>query len=94
MALGKAVVTTTVGAGGIDAVPGQHLLVEDDPRRMAEVIAGLLEDAERREAIGSEARKLVRAKYTWEKATAPLLDVVARVAGRRACETGSERGDE
>ena len=31
MAMGKAMVSTTLGAEGIDAVPGRDILIEDQP---------------------------------------------------------------
>src|SRR5690606_14407203 len=38
MAMGKAVVSTTLGAEGIEAVPGRDLLVEDQPAAFADAV--------------------------------------------------------
>ena len=44
MAMGKAIVSTTLGAEGIEAVPGRDLLVEDQPAAFADAVNRLLAD--------------------------------------------------
>ncbi len=39
MAMGKAIVSTTLGAEGIEAVPGRDILVEDQPAAFADAVA-------------------------------------------------------
>ena len=39
MAMGKAIVSTTLGAEGIEAVPGRDLLVEDQPAAFADAVS-------------------------------------------------------
>ncbi|MGH8276869.1 MAG: glycosyltransferase, partial [Steroidobacteraceae bacterium] len=41
-ALGAPVVSTTIGAEGIEGVPGEHLLVADEPRQFARSVLELL----------------------------------------------------
>jgi polysaccharide biosynthesis protein PslH len=65
MAHGKPVVSTTVGAEGLEAEPGRHLLIADQPRDFAEACLLLLRNQRRREDLASEAYKLVRTKYQW-----------------------------
>lgn len=67
MALGKPVVTTSLGAGGIKGREGEHFLVADKPEEMAEKIANLLESKNRRGSIGRRARALIEEKYTWKR---------------------------
>ena len=38
MAMGKAIVSTTLGAEGIEAVPGRDLLIEDEPAAFADAV--------------------------------------------------------
>ena len=59
MAMGKAVVSTTVGAEGLPVVSGEHLLIADEPVSFAKAIVRLLRDRHHRERIGSAARALV-----------------------------------
>ena len=66
MAMGKAIVSTRVGCEGIEVTNGQNILIEDDPTRFAEHVVRLIRDAEFREVLGSEARRLAEARYSWE----------------------------
>jgi glycosyltransferase involved in cell wall biosynthesis len=65
LAMGKAVVSTTVGAEGLALVPGEHLLVADEPASFARAVVSLLRDAGRRHALGAAGRQLVAEKYGW-----------------------------
>ncbi len=55
MAMGKAVVSTTVGAEGLPVVGGEHLLLADEPRGFARAVVRLLRDVER--AARSSSRR-------------------------------------
>lgn len=79
MALARPVVTTSLGAEGIDAEDGTHLLVADDSKLFAKTVVELLEDPDRREKIGAAARQLVEATYRWER-IAPILKHTVREA--------------
>jgi glycosyltransferase involved in cell wall biosynthesis len=67
LAMGKAVVSTSVGAEGLPLTPGQHFLQADGPDEFAGAVLSLLEDAPRRRAIGEAGRRLVEARYSWEQ---------------------------
>ncbi len=76
MALGKLVITTPVGAGGIpDAENKKHLIVvgHQHPDEMAETIRRFLNDEKARSEIGKEARQLILKSYTWDGAEEILL---------------------
>lgn len=60
MAAAVPVVTTTVGAEGIRAVPGRDLLVADDPDGFARGIATLLEDDRMAASIGMAGAEAVQ----------------------------------
>lgn len=66
-ALGKAVVSTTVGAEGLEVVPGQHLLIADDPPSFAAAVVRVLQDADLRERLGRAGRELVEQRYDWRQ---------------------------
>lgn len=72
MAMGRPVVASPQAAEGIDAVPGEHLLVPQDIAREAEAILGLLADPARAAALGQAARRRVEARYDWAETLAPL----------------------
>ena len=63
MALGKAVITTAVGAEGIDAIAGENILIADSPKEFALAIDDLMQNPDKVEKLGKNARALVEAKY-------------------------------
>ncbi len=56
-------VTTTAGLEGIDATPGEHLLVGDTPEAFAEAVLRLLADRKLAEDLATAGRRLVEARY-------------------------------
>ena len=73
MSQGKAVVTTTVGAQGIGAVDGRHLLIADTPERFATQIRRCVDDPAFRQAVGANARQFIADNYGIEPLTRQLL---------------------
>jgi glycosyltransferase involved in cell wall biosynthesis len=65
LAMGKAVVSTTVGAEGLPLVPGEHFLGADDPDLFARAVVSLVRDPARRRALGAAGRRLVEQRYSW-----------------------------
>ncbi len=63
LASGTPVVTTSIGNEGINAVPGEHLLVGDTPEIFAHHVVRLLRDKALRERLGKKGRELFDAKY-------------------------------
>lgn len=59
MALGRAVVSTTIGAEGINFTEGQNMLVADDARTFSLKVATTLITEGRAEEIGKEARQFI-----------------------------------
>lgn len=81
LAMGKPVVTTSVGCEGLDVVAGQHLLVSDDPTEFARLVAGLLNDSTWRRELGASGRKLVEDRYSWEHSARALTGLCEKIAG-------------
>jgi len=65
-AAGVPVVSTTIGAEGLPARHGEHLLIADQPAEFARAVAGLLESEELRRRLGAAGRALYEAEFTWE----------------------------
>jgi hypothetical protein len=65
-ALGRPVVSTTLGAEGLEIEPGRHLLTADTPETMAEACAELLDEPDRAAAIAAEAAAFARARHSPE----------------------------
>jgi glycosyltransferase involved in cell wall biosynthesis len=67
MAMGKAIVSTSVGCEGIEVTHGDNILIADTPSSFAESIACILTDPDLRCRLGAHARKTASEKYTWER---------------------------
>ena len=65
-AAGKAIVSTRLGAEGLDFVDGQEILLADDPVSFAGCVVTLLRDPSRRRAMGEAACRRVRLQYSCE----------------------------
>jgi glycosyltransferase involved in cell wall biosynthesis len=72
MAMGKAIVSTTLGAEGIESVPGRDLLIEDQPAAFADAVNRLLAAPREAARIGQAARQLAEARYSWSGAARAL----------------------
>jgi polysaccharide biosynthesis protein PslH len=67
-AAGLPVISTTIGAEGLDAVPGEHLLLADSPVAFAEAITLVLNDFQRADYLGRRGRAFYEANFTWPSA--------------------------
>lgn len=65
-ALGKAVVSTTIGCEGLAARDGENLLVRDDPRAFAAAVEQVLADGALRARLGAAGRATVERHYDWD----------------------------
>lgn len=65
MAMGKTVVSTTIGAEGIEYINNSNILIEDDPKLFAKKVVELYQDKDLRRRIGGNAIHLVQNVYDW-----------------------------
>jgi glycosyltransferase involved in cell wall biosynthesis len=72
MAMAKPVVSTSIGAEGIDAEPGRHLLLADDREAFAAAVGRVLDDPRLGARLGTQGRALVEERFSWEAAARPL----------------------
>ncbi len=75
MAMGKAVVSTSAGAEGLDIRPGHDVEIADGVEEFTRRTVDLLGDAARRRCLGDNARQTVMTRYTWPQ-IAVRLDAV------------------
>jgi glycosyltransferase involved in cell wall biosynthesis len=66
LAMGKTVLSTSIGAEGLDLVNGEHLLIRDDPETFARTAVDLLLHPEEQAHLGGQGREKVLADYTWD----------------------------
>jgi glycosyltransferase involved in cell wall biosynthesis len=74
LALGVPVVSTTLGAEGLDLVPGREIVLADAPEAFAESVVRLLTDRATRDAMGRAGRGAVARAYDWTGIEARLGD--------------------
>ena len=77
LARGLPVVASPEGAEGLDAVPGEHLLVATDAESMAEAVCRLMEDDGLWRILSENGRALVRSRFLAEAAYQPLDEVLS-----------------
>jgi glycosyltransferase involved in cell wall biosynthesis len=78
-AMGQAVVSTSVGCEGLQAIDGENILIRDTPSEFADAVVAVLGDAALRTRLGAAARATVEATYTWRRIGASLRDAYQRV---------------
>jgi sugar transferase (PEP-CTERM/EpsH1 system associated) len=83
LAMGKAVVSTTVGAEGLPLTPGNHFLQEDDPAGFAGAVVSLLRDPGRRASLGLAGRRLVETRYSWAQVAGQFEALYEEVLGKQ-----------
>jgi glycosyltransferase involved in cell wall biosynthesis len=83
-AAGTPVVSTSLGAQGLDCVDETHLLIADDPRRCADAISRLLASPQDRLRIGSAGRRLFEERYTWTAAWRTLDSIFGNSLDRES----------
>jgi len=78
LARGVPVVSTTVGAEGLDVIPGRHLLVADRPAGFAEAVLRLLRDPDLGRRLATAGRRLAETRYHWRRVYAALDEIYRR----------------
>ena len=64
-AMGKAVVSTSVGCEGLEASDGQNILIRDTPESFAQGVLSVLKDEGLRRHLSDNARKTAVSVYDW-----------------------------
>ncbi len=65
LALGRPVVSTTIGAEGLDLIDGLHLRLADGAEALAEAIVALLRNPDELAALAQHGRERVTERYAW-----------------------------
>lgn len=83
MACRRPVVCSPGAAQGVDATPGEHLLVAESPQQWVDHLTKLFGDPAMRNRLGDAARRRVEQRYSWESCLRPLVDLLQeRVASK------------
>jgi glycosyltransferase involved in cell wall biosynthesis len=88
-AMAKPIVSTTLGAEGLDLCHGCEILLEDRPRAFAEAVALLLTDRAHAASLGNAARLVVERQYSIPALRQQLRHLLAALQSSPAAATGS-----
>jgi glycosyltransferase involved in cell wall biosynthesis len=66
MAMKIPIISTTIGAEGLEAVDGDHLLLRDDPQSFAEATLELMDHSTLKKQLAESAYQFVREEYDWK----------------------------
>jgi glycosyltransferase involved in cell wall biosynthesis len=80
MALGRPIVSTTLGCEGLNVTDGDNIMISDSPREFAERVIQLLTDKGLRERIARNARRLVETHYDWAVISRKLMKVYHNIS--------------
>src|SRR5258705_2332698 len=64
-AMGKAVVSTSIGCEGLDAVDGENILIRDAPDAIADALLEVLRDGRLRAHLERNGRRTATETYSW-----------------------------
>jgi glycosyltransferase involved in cell wall biosynthesis len=78
-AMARPVVSTSLGAEGLESIAGRHLLIADDPDQFAAAVLRVLNEPELAAQLGAAGRALVSESYSWQ-GTAEFLAAFFRQA--------------
>jgi glycosyltransferase involved in cell wall biosynthesis len=84
MAMARPIVSTRIGAEGIEAVPERDLLIADEPEMFAAAVGRILDDPALGFRLGAAGRRLVESRYSWQAASIELAGLFhASIEARR-----------
>ncbi len=78
MAMGVPVVCSKAAAGGVDAVPGDHLLVADKPDDLCNAVLRLVDNTAERERLAQAGRARVLSNHAWSSSMRRLDGIIDR----------------
>ncbi|RQW88419.1 MAG: glycosyltransferase [Geobacter sp.] len=78
MAMGKAIVSTTIGAEGIACTDGENILLADTPEEFSDKVLELMKNQNYSGSIGKKARELACEQYSWKNLSLNLEEIYNR----------------
>jgi glycosyltransferase involved in cell wall biosynthesis len=72
MAMARPVISTTLGAEGLDCVAGSDILLADTPTDFAHAVEDVISSPETAHRLGEAGRRLAVARYDWQRCLRPL----------------------
>lgn len=81
MAAGVPVISTTLGAEGLEVEHDKNILIADTSEKMTESITRLIEQPEQRKQLSDDGRALVSNRYDWASVGANLFETYQQLLG-------------
>jgi polysaccharide biosynthesis protein PslH len=82
LALGKAIISTSIGAEGINAISGTDILIADTPAEWGRAIERVLGNHHFIEKLGAEGRKLAQTNFDNREITGRLIEFYNELRGK------------
>ena len=82
MAYGRPVVSTSIGAEGIDITHSKNILIADTPQELADCVALPLNNPDKARDIAEEGRRLVDERYAWSSILNILYERYSQLVSR------------
>lgn len=79
MAMGRPVVSTRLGAEGLDVTYGADILLGESPQELADHILSILSDSALGERLSRAGRKLVETRYDWRTCLTNLENLYEKI---------------
>jgi glycosyltransferase involved in cell wall biosynthesis len=79
-AMGKAVVSTSVGCEGLEVKEGGNILIRDEPKAFADAVRQVLGDPMLRCRLGKQGRQTVERRYGWDVIGRRMVDTYRELA--------------
>ena len=90
-AMGKAVVSTSIGCEGLAAEDGCNILVRDDAESFAQAVCAVLRDVPLRVRLGVEGRRTVERQYNWERIGESLVGLYRSLTAQSCGDSATAR---
>lgn len=81
-AMGKAVVSTSIGCEGLEATDGEDILIRDAPDAFAEAVLQVVHDAQLRSRLERNARRTALKRYSWSLVGRRIRSAYDELLGR------------
>jgi len=82
-AMARPVVSTSLGAEGLESVAGKHLLIADDPAEFSAAVVRILNEPGLAASLGAAGRALVSESYSWQGTAKSLAAFFQQALGCR-----------
>lgn len=91
MAIGRPVVSTSLGAQGVPVDQRENIIVADAPDEFAQGVLDVMNDDPLFERIRTKARKMVEEKFAWEKGVQIMEEVLKRMLREKPLPSHKEQ---